>query len=791
MVAELNRDDHIGIGHVLFIDIVGYSKLLGSAQKQVVGKLTDIVRQTTEFRRAEAGGQLLRLATGDGMALVFFGAADAPVRCAIEIATKIKAQPDFELRMGINSGPVDHLTDVNGQPNVSGAGINFAQRVMSCGDAGHILLAKRLADDLSEYEHWRPCLRDLGEVEVKHGARMRLVNLCADGVGNPAVPEHLRREQRKARVARRKAWLIGIASVAAVAVGLGAIILFRYRPNGLTRAAGKSVAVLPFENLSANPENAFFADGVQDEVLTYLSKVRDLKVISRTSVMQYAGRQTRNLREIAQQLDVADLVEGSVQRSADRVRVNAQLIDTRTDAHLWAQTYDGDLADVFAIQSEIAKAIAAELQAKLSPNEKSAIEQAPTHDIVAFELYSRAKNMVLDAARMISAEKKEEIAIGLLGQALQRDPSFFSAQCLLAYAHDLLYLLALDRTPTRLALAESAVRVAVRMQPEAGETHLARAFHLYCAHLDYSEALTELDSAERSLPNDPRVWELRGYILRRQGKHDQGLRNLQHALELDPRNYLILTQVAVSLDMLRRYPEEVATWDRALSVQPDRLDAKVSRANTWLDWKADTRPLRELLNQVRAKQPQAVESIADSWFLCAVADRDKSSAEAALATIGDGDVILLDSLRMGRHYGEGLVARMTNDSERARRAFAMARTEQEKRLQEQPDYAPALCVLGVIDAALGRKEEALNEGRRAMQLLPVAKDSINGVHMIEYFAMTAAWVGEDQLALDTLETVVRLPLGPTYGELKLSVEWDPLRREPRFEKILASLAPKQ
>ena len=791
MTAEAERDDHIDIAHVLFIDIVGYSKLLANEQKQVVASLTDAVRRTAEFQHAEAKGQLLRIPTGDGIALVFFGGADAPARCAIELAKALQEQANFQVRMGINSGPIDHLSDVNDLPNISGPAINMAQRVMNCGDAGHILLSKRLAEDLSQYAKWRPHLHDLGEAEVKHGTRVGIVNLCVDGAGNPAMPEQLRRENQNEKALRRRRRLIIILVLAMAAVA-GGLALYRTttRRGGGPNEPEKSIAVLPFENLSAHPDNAFFADGVQDEVLTDLARIADLKVISRTSVMQYKTGARRNVREIGRELGVAHLVEGSVQRSADRVRVNAQLVDARTDAHLWAQTYDGSLADVFAIQSQIAKAIATQLAARLSPHEKKAIEQQPTTDIAAFELYSRAKDLILDAARLISAKKERETAITLLDQALQRDRSFFDAQCLLAYGHDMLYLLGLDRTPERLALAQSAVETAARLRPDAGETHLARAVHLYCARLDYAQALIELEVARKTLPNDSRVDELTGYINRRQGRHEEGLRNLQAALQLDPRNYQIVTQLAVSYDMMRRYRQELEMWDRALSIEPDRLDAKVTRANVSLDWKADTRPLHQLLEQIRAQQPKAIEDVADSWFGCALAERDAAAAEAAIAAIGDGDVILLDALRMGRHYGEGLVARMAGDEARARTAFTAARVEQEKGVNEQPDYAPALCVLGLIDAALGQKEEALRKGRRAMELLPVSKDSINGVHMIEYFAITAGWVGEKQLALDNLAVAARLPLGPTYGELKLRPEWDPLRNEPRFHEILTSLAPK-
>ena len=552
----------------------------------------------------------------------------------------------------------------------------------------------------------------------------------------------------------------------------------------------KSIAVLPFENLSRDPDNAFFTDGVQDEILTDLAKVADLKVISRTSVMQYKTGAQRNLREIGQQLGVAHLLEGSVQRAANKVRVNAQLIDARNDAHLWAQTYDRDLADVFAIQSEIAKAIADQLQAKLSPSEKAAIEQQPTADVTAFDLYSRAKNLNLTTSFSAIGGKNLLQAADLLNQALARDPSFFLAQCQLAYAHDHLYFLGIDHTPGRLALAEAAVNAAVRLRPDAGEAHVARAEHLYRGYLDYDKAVAELEIARRTLPNDPRVFELTGYIARRQNKQEEGLRNLERAVELDPRNFFTLQQIALSYASLRRFSEELAVLERALSIKPDDVETKVTRALVALDWKADPRPLRETLDEIRAKDAEAIKTVADNWLLCTLAERDAAAAESALGALGD-NFFGNDAIQLRRTFGEGLIARMMGNQAKARAAFTAARAEQQKIVDSQPDYGPALCVLALMDAALGRKEEALREGQRAIELLPVEKDSINGAHMIKYFAITAAWVGEKDLACDRVAEAVRLPGQMSYGQLKLLPFWDPLRGDPRFEKIVASLAQKE
>ena len=564
MPPEQSADVKFEIGHVLFIDIVGYSKLLINEQSQQIQKLKEIVRGTEQFRLAEAEGKLLRLPTGDGGALVFRNNPEAPVLCAMEISKELKKHPELKVRMGIHSGPVNEITDLNEQANIAGAGINVAERVMDCGDAGHILLSRHVAEDLEQYPRWRPYLHDLGTVEVKHGVRVNVANLYSDEVGNPQLPSKLQAVKKHRAQVR---WAAGAVALLVLGAIVGGAFFFSHRPiRSVSGIVDKSIAVLPFENLSSDKENAFFTDGVQDEILTYLAKIADLKVISRTSVLQYKSGVARNLREIAQQLGVANVVEGSVQRSGNRVRVNAQLVDARNDAHLWAQTYDRDLADVFAIQSEIAKAIADQLQAKLSPNEKKVIEQPPTTNLAAFDLYSRAKSLLLTAGFSATGEPDVRKAIELLDEAVKRDPSFFDAYCQLARAHGYLYAVTgTDHTPARLALAEAALQAATRLQPDAAETHLARAQYLYYGLRDYAGALAELEIARRALPNDPRLFELTGYILRRRGQQEEGLRNLERAVELDPRNFDILQQIALTYQQLGRYAEAIAALDRALS----------------------------------------------------------------------------------------------------------------------------------------------------------------------------------------------------------------------------------
>jgi serine/threonine protein kinase/tetratricopeptide (TPR) repeat protein len=572
-----------------------------------------------------------------------------------------------------------------------------------------------------------------------------------------------------------------ITLLVALAAGSGVVVWNRVFAVPMP----KSIAVLPFENRSEDKANAYFTDGVQDEILTDLAKIADLKVISRTSVLHYKSGVARNLREIAQQLGVANVVEGSVQRSGNRVRVNAQLVDARTDEHLWAQTYDRDLADVFAIQSEIAKAIADQLQAKLSPNEKKAIEQPPTTDLAAFDLYSRAKSLLITASFSATSDPDRRKAIELLDEAVKRDPSFFDAYCQLAYAHEQAY--GFDHTPARLALAEAAVQAATWLRPDAAETHLAHANYLYYGLRDYAGALAELEIARRALPNDPRLFELTGYILRRRGQQEEGLQNLERAVKLDPRNFFTLQQIALSYQLLGRYAEAIAALDRALTIVPDNVETRTTRGEFYVFWKADTRPLHQTIDAILAQGPGAIASAADNWFFCALAERDPAAAERALVALGDNSCWGESTIQLSRSFGEGLLARMTKDEARARTAFEAARAQQEKIVQAQAGYGPALCVLGLIDAALGRKDLALDEGRRAIALTPLEKDVDNGSLVLQYFAITAAWADEKELALQQLEAGLRAPSASqmlSYGALKLFPVWDPLRGDPRFEKLV-------
>ena len=564
----------------------------------------------------------------------------------------------------------------------------------------------------------------------------------------------------------------------AALVALGAVIGLMFWERESPRTLPGGIAVLPFENLSADPENAFFTDGVQDEVLNDLAKIADLKVISRTSVMQYKSGMKRNLRQIGNELGVAHVVEGSVQRDANRVRVTAQLIDARTDTHLWVERYDRPLDDVFAIQSNIAKAIAGQLQAKLSPKTKSAIEERPTKDLVAYDLYVRAKLLVMNP--LIASERCLEAA-HLLDQAIARDPDFFLAYCLIAETHSRLYW-NFDHTSTRRDLAEGAVKAALHLRPEAGEAHLARAQYLFNCNLDYDNARAELALARRTLPNDAQVFMSMGNIDRLQGRWNEAARSFEEALELDPGNLFILRRLALNYLFMRRFAEEAAILDRALALDPKDSGSRVLRAWVDLDWRADPKPLHEICQAFMNENPTGTAEWGQSWIELALCERDPALVERALATIPKG--FDMNGLHIPRTLMEGCVARAFGDDAAARKAFTAALVEVERTVREQPNYGPPLCMLGLIDAGLGRKEEAIREGRRANELLPVTKDALGGAHIMEYLGVIYAWTGEKDLAIKQIAATLQVPSLLSYGQLRLHPFWDPLRRDPRFEKLV-------
>jgi TolB-like protein/Flp pilus assembly protein TadD len=550
----------------------------------------------------------------------------------------------------------------------------------------------------------------------------------------------------------------------------------------------KSIAVLPFNNLSGEQENIFFTDGIQDEILTNLAKVADLRVISRTSVMLYKAGTPRNVREIGQRLGVTFLLEGSVQRTRDRVRVTAQLIDSRTDEHQWAETYDRGLADIFAIQTEIAQAITRQLAAKLSPREQAAIESS-TRDLRAFDLYLRAKELIKNFHDTDNWKETLLQAVRLLDEAISRDPNFALAYCWRTIAHDHLYWNGLDRTPARVELAQASADKALALVPDLGEAHLAQALIYYHEKRDYSRAFQELALANRTLPNSAEVSYLAGIIARRQGRWDDSVRNLEKAFQLDPLNPRNMNQLSVVYDLLRRYDDEAALFDRAAAANPStRNYAQLVHAQIETE-KGDLKATRSFLNLLPADyDPNG----ATTWtrMNLALYERDTDSAAKVLASWKKEDLVGAAGKVVPVSYGQGIIARASGDGAKATEVFTRARAAIEEQLAKQPDDPILLATLGLIDAGLARKEEALREGRRAVELRPLSEDAVDGGTVLGFLAMIHAWVGDTNSSLDQLEFLARIPNGLSFGQLKYDPAWDTVRGDPRFTAMLNALQPK-
>ncbi len=800
------------IGHVLFIDLVGYSKLLIEEQRERLGQLTEIVLATAQVREAP-NEQLIRLPTGDGMALVFRNSSEEPAQCALEIAEALKSHPEVLVRMGIHSGPVSEVTDVSGRTNIAGAGINMAQRVMDCGDAGHILLSQRVADDLAQYRQWAPRLHDLGECEVKHGVRLHLFNLSTEEAGNPEVPEKFKkargasgtiakktRAARKPRTAAKKTaprpsplrW-IGIAAFILI---LGGIVLWFLRsksslvetasktvasPSGkalTTNVPEKSIAVLPFENLSSEKENAYFADGVQDEILTDLARIADLKVISRSSVMQYRSGITRNLREIGQQLGVAHLLEGSVQRAKGKVRVNAQLIDARTDAHLWAQTYDRDLADVFAIQSEIATAIAEQLQAKLVPEEKTRLTTRPTDNSEAYLLYLQANELF-----HLAASKKDALNTDqLYDKAIALDPGFALARARSSILNSTMYHI--GRIPERAVKARAMAAEALRLAPKLGEAHLARALCFYRIDLDYEAALKELSVASASLPNNAEILDFSGYIYRREGRWREALTAFARAREIDPLS-AHFDGLPDTLRVLREWSKAAEAYNHAIPLEPGLPDGWIGLAYVQFAQSGTPTAANITLRHVPETLNRNGWIQQERWNYAMLA-RDFAAAEkAAPDRVGEFPAF------EPKAFFLGCVAFARGDLEKAHSLFEGILPLHEAGVRDHPDDPTFHAVLGRLYALLGRREEALREARRAVELCPKNKDAVSGPLYEANLAFVYAHTGEVEPAVTLLSRLLTTPGAEeiTLAHLRSNWEWDPLRENPRFQALLAGPEP--
>jgi serine/threonine-protein kinase len=803
MSADSKPDLQLEIGHVLFMDVVGYSKLLINEQRELQQQLSEIVRNTEQFRAAEAAGKLIRLPVGDGMALVFFNSPEAPVKCALEISEALKGHPQLKLRMGIHSGPVSGVTDVNDRSNVAGAGINIAQRVMDCGDAGHILLSKRLAEDLAQFRQWNPYLHDLGESAVKHGIRVHVVNLYTEKLGNPDLPEtfgHIA-ASGSAKPASLKWALIG-ASILLATVSLLMFDRFRaVRLNSADEQEGrggdflpipeKSIAVLPFENRSDDKQNAYFADGVQNEILTDLAKIADLRVISRTSVMQYKSGAERNLREIGRQLGVAHVLEGSVQRAGGKVRVNAQLIDARTDAHLWGQTYDRDLADVFAIQSEIAQQIAEQLQAKISPQEKARVEARPTENTEAYVFYLRANQIARNPDTLLEDYKAAE---QLYMQAIALDPNFALAHARLAstYAEIFHFHEPLDSWETK---ARAEAEIALRLQPNLADAHFALGQCNYWMDRDYDRALQEFDIASRLSPNNSDIGRLIAAIKRRQGKWPESLEAYERIQKIDPQNPNSVRELVFTNTAMRRWPEAAHWAQRMRAMAPASLVAKIQSGYVDFWWKGDTGLLKSLLSEVPAGvDPDGV--VTSCRWEVAMIEHDYTAAKHALDTSSHSEVSYTGTGTTPKSFFEGCIYLAQGDTDNAQKAFEAARPLFETAVKEAPANAERHANLGWLYAFMGRKDDAIREGRRAVELKPESKDAVDGAIMNCYLALIYARVGEKDLALSLIERLLKTPgavdsadYSITINDLKYRWEWDPIRSDPRFQKLIEEKKP--
>jgi TolB-like protein/class 3 adenylate cyclase/Tfp pilus assembly protein PilF len=789
MAAGAKKEIALEIAHVLFVDIVGYSKLSINEQGAAVDELNEVVRASQQFQKAEGGDRLIKIPTGDGMALVFYTSPEAPAQCAVEIGRALKEHPRLHLRMGIHSGPVSGVIDVNNRPNLAGAGLNMAQRVMDCGDAGHILLSKHVAEDLEEYEQWRPLLHDLGTCEVKHGGRVGVTNLYSDEVGNPQLPKKFVALKKHRTHVRWAAAAIGFLVLAAIVAAF--IFLLRKPTRAVLNIAEKSIAVLPFENLSEDKANAYFAEGIQDEILTRLSKIADLKVISRTSTQHYKSA-PENLPEIARQLGVAHILEGSVQKSGDAVRVNVQLIKAANDSHLWADTFDRKLTDIFSVESEVARAIADQLRAKLTGREEQVIAAKPTDNPEAYDAYLRGLAYTLKtqntSANALGAQK-------YLREAVRLDPKFALSWALLSYVDAFGYLsLALQPTLALREEARQAAEAALTLQPNLGEAVLAKGYYHYSCLKDYDTAVRYFEQARQLLPNSSRIPESLAYVTRRRGQWDRSESYFNEAERLDPRDVSLLTQHALSYVELRRFPEAVRKFDQVLDITPDDLDTLV---------------LKAAIAQAEGDLPRASAILAplhpatdDSGALeiqvyQAILERRPAPIIPRLK-----EILAKPDPALGFYNGElrfwlGWAQEVAGDHAAALESWRQARSELEPFLKEQSENVGLIADLTLTNMGLGDKAAALALSEQAMAANPIEKDAVDGPIPIEILARVAAQMREPERAIAALQKLLSIPYNGalaaaplTPALLRLDPMFDPLRNDPRFQKLAELEAPK-
>jgi TolB-like protein/Tfp pilus assembly protein PilF/class 3 adenylate cyclase len=807
MAAEVNKEIELEIAYVLFIDIVGYSKLVTSEQRRLLELLNRIVHDSEHFRKAEANSRLVTVPTGDGMALVFYNTPEAPVECALEISSVAKEHPELKLRMGMHSGPVSGVVDVSGRANIAGAGINIAQRVMDCGDAAHILVSKHMAEDLEQYGHWKRHLHELGEIEVKHGARVAVVNLYTEDLGNPEVPQKFRQARKGTAPVvaekRGRRWIIAGVGVLLAALIIGGLLWSRHRATTATNVVNslpptgssatptaaipdKSIAVLPFENLSSDKENAYFADGIQDEILTRVSKIADLKVISRTSTQHYKSAPD-NLPEIARQLGVAHILEGSVQKSGDAVRVNVQLIKAANDSHLWADTFDRKLTDIFSVESEVAKAIADQLRAHLTGQEEQVITSKPTDNPEAYDAYLRGLAYTLKTAgtpgNVLGAQK-------YLREAVRLDPKFALSWALLSYVEARGYrTLALQPTVALREEARQAAETALTLQPNLGEALHAKGYYHYACLKDYDTAVRYFEQARQLMPNSSRIPESLAYVERRRGQWDRSEAYFNEAERLDPRNVSLLTQHALLYTDTRRFPEALRKFDQVLNITPDDLDTLAFKAAI-AQAEGDLPRASTLLAPLH---PSADDSAAvEMQVYQAILERRPAPVIPRLK-----EILAKPDPALGYFNGElrfwlGWAQEVPGDHAAAHESWRQARSELEPFLKEQPENYSLIGDLALTNMGLGDKAAAFALAEQNMAINPIDKDALDGPQSIEILARVAAQMGEPDRAIAALQKLLSIPYESalaggsvplTPALLRLDPMFDPLRNDPRFQKL--------
>jgi TolB-like protein/Tfp pilus assembly protein PilF/class 3 adenylate cyclase len=809
MPADVKRELHLEIAHILFIDTVGYSKRPINEQRELCDMLNKIVRNTNQFRAAEAAGKLIRLPTGDGMALVFSDPPEAPVECAMEVSKALRDYPQLHLRMGIHSGPVSRVVDVNDRSNVAGAGINTAERVMACADAGHILLSKRAADDLAEYEHLRPHLHELGECESKHGAKLSVVNFYTGELGNPELPTKFKLAKQKAAeeaslsrstFTDQHNLLPLIAAILAIVAVIAACYFFFQRATrkvatgsstipGLRELAvipEKSIAVLPFENLSDEKQNAYFAAGIRDEILTRLANLKELKVISRTSTEKYKSHPD-NLKAVAAELGVTNILEGSVQKLANEVHINVQLIKAATDAHMWAQSFDRTLEHAFAVEGEVAQMVADALKVTLLPAQIAKLNELPTQNAQAYDLYLKGDyelHRAWESEELSSIAKK---AAEHYRQAIKIDPQFSPAYASLARAELLEYHFRLDfeqaeRKPELADDAKQNIDRALTLTPDLAVAHLALGEWHYWCHRDYPKAIAELQRAINLDPHLSDAFNRIANIRQRQGQPEKVPGELQVALEFDPRNEIIHRNIAVSYRALRKYELASDRFARAIALAPHDTADIANLALTFED-RGDLEAAARTLESYPADQRSGSVFMEEKFRLLQLS-RDYRGTEEFLKNFPPSAFAtawILPTMM-------GQVARELGRMEEARTSFEEARMALEAAIAKDPNESRTHANLGWVDAELGRADEAIREAQRAVELDAQRHDFYAGGASLENLAEVYAKLGRTEDALKVLDQLFSTPTGEyiSVALLKLDPVWDNIRGDPRFQQFIVS-----